>query len=55
LDASGHAIGSVLLQEKNDGEFNILCTASSVWNETEQRYTTCEKELLAIVYAFGTL
>ena len=50
-DASGHAIGAVLLQEKDDGGFNIVSAASRVLNQTEQRYTTCEKELLAIVYA----
>jgi len=49
-DASGRAIGSVLLQERDDGGFNIVPTASRVLNQTEQRYTTCE-ELLAIVYA----
>jgi len=50
-DASGRAIGSVLLQERDAGGFNIVSTASRVLNQTEQRYTTCEKELLAIVYA----
>jgi len=50
-DASGRAIGSVLLQERDDGGFNIVSTASRVLNQTEQLYTTCEKELLAIVYA----
>ena len=40
-DASGHAIGSVLLQERDDGGFNIALTASMVLNQTEQRYTTC--------------
>jgi hypothetical protein len=50
-DASGRAIGSVLLQEREDGGFNIVSTASRVLNQTEQRYTTCEKELLAIICA----
>jgi hypothetical protein len=50
-DASGRAIGSVLLQERDDGEFNIVSTASRALNQTEQRYRTCEKELLAVVYA----
>ena len=50
-DASGRAFGSVLLQEKDSGGFNIASTASSVLNQTEQRYTTCVKELLAFVYA----
>jgi ribonuclease HI len=49
--ASGHAISSVLLQERDDGEFNIISTATRVLNQTQQHYTTYEKELLAIVYA----
>jgi hypothetical protein len=47
--ASGHAIGSVLLQERDNGGFNIVSTALRVLNQTQQHYTTC-KELLAIVY-----
>jgi ribonuclease HI len=50
-DGSGRAIGSVLLQEREDGGFNIVSTASRVLNQTEQRYTTYENELLAIIYA----
>jgi hypothetical protein len=50
-DASGRAIVSVLLQERDDGGFNIVSAASRVLNRTEQRYTTCEKKLLAIVCA----
>jgi len=47
-----HVAEPVLLQERVDGGFDIVSTASRVLNQTEQRYTTCEKELLAIVYAF---
>ena len=50
-DASGKAIGSVLMQQDEDGDFNIISTASRVLRPSEQRYTTCEKELLAIIYA----
>jgi hypothetical protein len=50
-DASGRGIGSVLLRERNDGVLSTVSTASRVLNRTEQRYTTCEKELLAIVCA----
>ena len=49
-DASGRAIGSVLLQERDDVGFSIVSTASRVLNQTEQRYKIGEKELLAIVY-----
>jgi len=50
-DASGKAIGSVLTQQDENGDFNIISTASRVLRPAEQRYTTCEKELLAIIYA----
>jgi hypothetical protein len=52
-DASGRAIGGVLLQENDDGNYNIVSTASRVLNAAEQRYSTCERELLAIVYALA--
>ena len=44
-DASGKAIGSVLMQQNEQGNFNIISTASRVLKPAEQRYTTCEKEL----------
>ena len=49
-DASGKAIGSVLIQQGENGDFNIISTASRVLKPAEQRYTSCEKELLAIIY-----
>jgi hypothetical protein len=51
-DASGKAIAAVLNQTKEDGETRIVSTASRVLTLAEQRYSTCEQELLAIVYAF---
>jgi hypothetical protein len=50
-DASGFAIGSVLIKEGDNGGYNIISTASRVLTPVEQRYTTCERELLAIIYA----
>jgi len=50
-DASGKAIAAVLMQTKEDGETRIVSTASRVLTLAEQRYSTCEQELLAIVYA----
>jgi hypothetical protein len=50
-DASGKAIGSVLMQQDKDGNFNIISTASRVLKPAEQRYTTCERELLVVIYA----
>ena len=41
-DASGKAVESVLLQQNENGDFNIISTASGVLKPAEQRYTTCE-------------
>jgi hypothetical protein len=50
-DASKLGIGSVLMQESVSGEKLIVSTASRVLSSTEQEYSTCEEELLAVVYA----
>jgi ribonuclease HI len=50
-DASAKAIGAVLLQRDREGNTNIVSTASRVLTPTEQRYTTCEQELLGIIFA----
>jgi hypothetical protein len=50
-DASSKAIGAVLMQKDLEGNINIVSTASRVMNSAERRYTTCEQELLAVVYA----
>lgn len=60
-DASGYAIGSVLSQGKI-GEDLPIAYASRTLNKAEINYSTCEKELLSIVwsvnhfrpYLFGT-
>jgi len=39
------------MQQDENGDFNIISTASRVLKPAEQRYTTCEKELLVIIYA----
>jgi hypothetical protein len=50
-DASSKAIGAILMQKDSEGNVNIVSTASRVMNPAEKRYTTCEQELLAVVYA----
>jgi ribonuclease HI len=50
-DASARAIGGVLMQEDRAGKLRIISTTSRVLSPTEQQYTTCEQELLAIVHA----
>nr|GFC76783.1 reverse transcriptase domain-containing protein [Tanacetum cinerariifolium] len=50
-DASDYAVGAVLGQriEKN---FRPIHYASKTMNQAETNYTTTEKEMLAVVYAF---
>ena len=50
-DASDVAIGAVLGQKK-EKLHHVIYYASKVLNEAQKNYTTTEKELLAIVYAF---
>ena len=50
-DASNFAVGAVLGQRK-DNLVHVIYYASKVLNDTQRNYTTTEKELLAIVFAF---
>ena len=50
-DASDYALGVVLGQRKNK-QFQPIYYASRTLNDTQQNYTTTEKELLAVVFAF---
>jgi hypothetical protein len=50
-DASKLGISSVLMQESDSGEKLVVSTASRVLSSTERKYSTCEQELLAVVYA----
>jgi hypothetical protein len=50
-DASAKAIGAALMQKDKDGRINIVSTASRILTPAEQRYTTCELELIAVAYA----
>jgi len=50
-DTSARAFGGVLMQEDKAGKLKIISTTSRVLNPTEQRYFTCEQELLAIVHS----
>ncbi|GJU39254.1 reverse transcriptase domain-containing protein [Tanacetum coccineum] len=50
-DASDFAIGAVLGQRKNK-HFQPIHYASKTMNEAQTHYTTTEKKLLAVVYAF---
>ncbi|KAK1433127.1 hypothetical protein QVD17_10033 [Tagetes erecta] len=50
-DASDYAVGAVLGQRK-DKHFHPIYYASKTLNEAQENYTTTEKELLAVVFAF---
>ncbi|GKB56069.1 reverse transcriptase domain-containing protein [Tanacetum coccineum] len=50
-DASDYAVGAVLGQHV-DKKFRPIYYASKTMNDAQEHYTTTEKELLAIVYAF---
>ncbi|KAD4385776.1 hypothetical protein E3N88_25945 [Mikania micrantha] len=50
-DASDFAVGAVLGQQK-DKHFHPIYYASKTLDDAQENYTTTEKELLAVVYAF---
>ncbi|CAF0976548.1 unnamed protein product, partial [Brachionus calyciflorus] len=50
-DASGKALGAVLAQINADGYVQPIAYASRALTETEQKYTTTEREGLVIVWA----
>lgn len=49
-DASDIGISGILYQEDDNGDIRIISLASRVLTQCESRYTTTEKELLAIIY-----
>ena len=49
-DASDYGAGAVLSQEDKDGTRRMIGAASRSFTETEKRYTTIEKEALAVVW-----
>nr|GFC00357.1 reverse transcriptase domain-containing protein [Tanacetum cinerariifolium] len=51
-DASNFAVGAVLGQ-RIEKHFRPIHYASKTMNQAETNYTTTEKEMLALVYAFG--
>ncbi|GKA38292.1 reverse transcriptase domain-containing protein [Tanacetum coccineum] len=51
-DASDFAIGAVLGQRKMKHNFRLIHYASKTMTEAQIHYTTTEKEMLAVVYAF---
>ncbi|XP_053389029.1 uncharacterized protein K02A2.6-like [Mercenaria mercenaria] len=49
-DSSNYAIGCVVLQKQDNGEFKPVSYASRALTPTEQRYSTIEKEALGVTY-----
>ncbi|KII73985.1 Retrovirus-related Pol polyprotein [Thelohanellus kitauei] len=52
-DASEYALGSVLSQIRDDGSEVVIQSAGKCLNDTEYRYSTIGKELMAIVFSFN--
>ena len=50
-DASDLSLGSVLYQEDQEGNHQVISFASRTLNKCERNYHTTEKELLSIVFA----
>jgi hypothetical protein len=49
VDASGFAIGAVLLQKKDDGKRHLITYFSKTLNKAQQNYDVADLELLAVV------
>jgi hypothetical protein len=49
VDASGFAIGAVLLQKKEDGKKHLIAYFSKTLNEAQRNYDIADLELLAVV------
>ena len=50
-DASDYAMG-VILGQKADKMFRAIYYASKTFNEAQENYSTTEKEMLAMVFAY---
>ena len=52
-DASDISLGSVLYQEDDDGNHQVVSFASRILNHCERNYHVTEKELLSVVFSCG--
>lgn len=53
-DASDYGLGAVLTQHQEDGE-KVVCYLSRSLNKNERKFTTTEKECLAVLFAIEKL
>ena len=53
VDASKFALGATLSQEDESGSLRLLTCTSQKFNNIKRSYRTHERELLAMVHAFG--
>ena len=51
LDASGDAVGGVLMQDQGEG-LRLVAFMSRAFKPTEQQYSTYERKLAAVAYCF---
>ena len=51
VDASSVGLGAVLLQLNEDNKLRVIFYNSRILNTQEQKFSTLDRELLAIVYA----
>lgn len=49
-DASNVGVGAILLQEDRDGNAKVISYASRALTDVERRYSTIQKEALAVVW-----
>ena len=54
-DASDVSLGSILYQEDQEGNHQVISFASRTLNKCERNYHTTEKELLRIVFALSLI
>ena len=52
IDASGWCLGAILWQYKGNKRKCLIYSASRQMSLVEKKYTTIEKEALAVVYAY---
>ncbi len=50
-DASNYGLGALLCQEDERGEERVICYGSRMMNQSEQNFSTSEKECLALIFA----